>query len=243
VHQQRNFDMNTTGIPRLAALTLSLGLMSGVALAADDGRDNDRYHRDRGHHDQQNTNEDQGERGQDQQQPTYHPNDRRTGRDRSAPPAAAPGAPTYGKPQDSDRNDRTNDQSSDSDRRYDRDRRGDRDNDRDRWRDRGGYGHYDQRRDSRRSDWSRFRRNLQSPHRFRFGIYQAPRGYYYRRWHFGERLPPAYFVRDYWLTNYFVFGLFAPPSPDLVWVRYGPDALLIDRYTGEIVQVRYNVFY
>ena len=34
-----------------------------------------------------------------------------------------------------------------------------------------------------------------------------------------------------------------PPPPDAVWVRYGDDALLIDRYTGEVIQVEYGVFY
>lgn len=33
------------------------------------------------------------------------------------------------------------------------------------------------------------------------------------------------------------------PPPDAVWVRYGPDALLVDRMTGEIIRVQYGVFY
>ena len=35
------------------------------------------------------------------------------------------------------------------------------------------------------------------------------------------------------------YGLFTPPG--LIWVRYDDDALLIDQYTGEILQVRYDV--
>jgi Ni/Co efflux regulator RcnB len=73
-------------------------------------------------------------------------------------------------------------------------------------------------------------------------VYRGPSGYSYRRWHYGDRLPRAYYARNFWLTNFVIYGLFAPP-PGLIWVRYGPDALLIDQYTGEIVQVRYNVFY
>jgi hypothetical protein len=241
--------MKTTALAKLAAMALGLGLMGGVALAADDDRDNDRHHRDRGHHDQQqNDNEkgdrDQSDQGQNEQQPTYQRN-RRGDRSRTMPGSQAPNPQTYGNPNNRDRNDQTNDQSDDN-RGYDRNRRGDRDNDndRDRWRDRGNYGHYDNRRDRDHDrSWSRFRQNLQSPRRFRVGIYHAPSGFYYRRWHYGQRLPPAFFIRDYWLPNYLFFGLFAPPSPDLVWVRYGPDALLIDRYTGEIIAVRYNVFY
>lgn len=91
-------------------------------------------------------------------------------------------------------------------------------------------------------DISVYRRNVTSPHRYRIGVYHAPRGYYYRRWHYGERLPVAFYARDYWLLDFIAFGLFAPP-PGYEWVRYGDDALLIDVETGEIIQVRYDVFY
>ena len=87
-----------------------------------------------------------------------------------------------------------------------------------------------------------YRRNMESPRRYRIGIYHGPRGYSYRRWHYGERLPVEFYARDYWLLDFVAFGLFAPP-PGYVWVRYGDDALLIDTETGEIVQVRYDVFY
>jgi Ni/Co efflux regulator RcnB len=93
-----------------------------------------------------------------------------------------------------------------------------------------------------RPEFNAFRRNMQSPQHFRSGRYNAPRGYQQRHWGYGERLPSEYFVRDYWISNFLMFGLFAPPS-DLIWVRVGDDALLIDRYSGEIVQVRYGVFY
>lgn len=86
------------------------------------------------------------------------------------------------------------------------------------------------------------RRNFNSPRRFRIGHYHAPRNHQYRRWSYGERLPFVYLARTYWLTNAIVYGLL-PPPPGLIWVRFGPDALLVDQYTGEIVQVRYNVFY
>ncbi len=91
-------------------------------------------------------------------------------------------------------------------------------------------------------DINALRRNMQASQRFRHGSYNAPQGYQYRHWGYGERLPHGYFVRDYWITDFIMFGLFAPP-PDLIWVRVGDDALLIDRYSGDIVQVRYGVFY
>jgi Ni/Co efflux regulator RcnB len=49
-------------------------------------------------------------------------------------------------------------------------------------------------------------------------------------------------MQDYWLTDFYDFGL-TPPPPGTVWVRYGDDALLIDEYNGEVIQVAYNVFY
>jgi Ni/Co efflux regulator RcnB len=121
-------------------------------------------------------------------------------------------------------------------------RRGwDGDRDRDRYGDRDRDRRFDNR-DRRRGSWAQFRRSFDAPRRFRVGVYHAPPGYRYHRWSHGQRLPRAYFARHYWLTDFVIYGLFAPP-PGLMWVRYGPDALLIDTYTGEIVQVRYNVFY
>jgi Ni/Co efflux regulator RcnB len=93
-----------------------------------------------------------------------------------------------------------------------------------------------------RSNWQQYRRNYNSPRRFHVGVYHGPRGYNYRRYSYGQHLPSAYYARPFWLLNAIAYGLFSPP-PGLIWVRYGDDALLIDQYTGEIVQVRYDVFY
>ncbi len=93
-----------------------------------------------------------------------------------------------------------------------------------------------------RVDIQTYHRNVTAERRFHYGEYRAPRGYEYRRWSYGERLPTVYFGRDYWIPNYINFGL--PWAPDgYVWVRFGSDAILIDEYTGEIVQVVYDVFY
>jgi len=86
------------------------------------------------------------------------------------------------------------------------------------------------------------RRNVQVQHHYHAGTYQAPRGYAQHRWSYGQRLPVSYYARNYWISNYLLYALFAPPS-GLVWVRVGNDAFLIDRYDGEIIQARYNVFY
>jgi Ni/Co efflux regulator RcnB len=103
-------------------------------------------------------------------------------------------------------------------------------------------GNLNNRGDRQRVDLKQYRRNLKSPHRFRAEPYHGPRGYHYRRWSHGQRLPGLYYARDFWLLDFLRFGLFAPPD-GYIWVRYGPDALLVDQDTGEIVQVRYNVFY
>ena len=86
------------------------------------------------------------------------------------------------------------------------------------------------------------RRNVQASHRFHVGAYQAPAGYRARHWSHGQRLPGFLFARNFWLLNYAAYALF-PPPPGLVWVRVGADALLIDQFTGEIIQVDYGVFY
>jgi Ni/Co efflux regulator RcnB len=93
-----------------------------------------------------------------------------------------------------------------------------------------------------RRDWNRYQRNTNAERRFRLGSYERPRGFYYRRWSFGEFLPALFWTQNYWLYDYGDYGLPYPP-PGCVWVRYGDDALLIDQYTGEIVEVIYGLFY
>jgi len=89
---------------------------------------------------------------------------------------------------------------------------------------------------------AKFRRNVVAVHRFHAGPYGAPPGWHYQRWVFGERLPAIYFAPAFWISDFLAFDLLAPPD-GYVWVRYGPDALLIDQYSGEIIQVDYGVFY
>ena len=91
-------------------------------------------------------------------------------------------------------------------------------------------------------DVTSFHKNFQAPHAFHYGDYHGPADYSYHRWSFGDNLPREYWAQNFWLNNYLNFGLVAPPD-GYVWVRYGPDAVLIDEDTGEIVQVEYGVFY
>lgn len=94
----------------------------------------------------------------------------------------------------------------------------------------------------RRANVSHLRRTYMAPKRYRAGQYRPPSGYHYRRWTSGQFLPGNYYARNYWLSSFATYGLIAPPS-GYVWVRVGPDALMIDRYNGEVVRVAYNIFY
>ncbi|SRR5579885_1356846 len=87
----------------------------------------------------------------------------------------------------------------------------------------------------------RFRGNFHARRHFHVGFYYRPRGWYPHRWVYGERLPRAWFVSRYWIPNYVVFGLLAPPY-GYRWVRVGSDALLINIYSGTIIRVVYGVF-
>lgn len=94
----------------------------------------------------------------------------------------------------------------------------------------------------RNFDYRPFQRNYRADARFRWEPYRRPPGFYYRRWVFGEVFPRAFWARDYWLTDYYRFGLLNPPY-GYVWVRYGEDAVLVNVYTGTILRVAYGVFY
>ncbi|MBS0273876.1 MAG: RcnB family protein [Proteobacteria bacterium] len=101
------------------------------------------------------------------------------------------------------------------------------------------------RHDDRGSWQDRFnRRNVTAQHHYRWrgGEWRWPGGYHYRRWTFGMTLPSLFWGSNYWINDYYYYGLGAPP-PGTVWVRYGNDAILIDRYSGEILEVVYDQFY
>ena len=76
----------------------------------------------------------------------------------------------------------------------------------------------------------------------RFAPYRYPRGYGYRAFHRGDGFPRALLISDYILFDYAAFNLPPPPRSTYEWVRYGPDAVLVDTYSGQIVDVDYGVF-
>jgi Ni/Co efflux regulator RcnB len=86
------------------------------------------------------------------------------------------------------------------------------------------------------------RKVVRAPRRYHARPWVAPRGFTYRRFHLGERVPAVLLASNYFLLDFMLYGL-APPPPGYVWVREGSDALLVDRYTGEVAQVVYDAFY
>jgi Ni/Co efflux regulator RcnB len=90
--------------------------------------------------------------------------------------------------------------------------------------------------------FGKVRRSMRAAHRFHAGAYHRPRGWFARHWRLGQRLPRGWFARDFWITDWAIYGLWAPID-GLVWVRVGPDAMLIDPVTGEIVSVDYALFF
>jgi len=94
-------------------------------------------------------------------------------------------------------------------------------------------------------DFSSFRdyhRYFRASRRFRGPDYRRPADWYVHRWTFGEFLPSAFWARDYWLSDFDAYDL-PPPPYGAIWVRVGNDALLVDRGSGEVITVQYDLFY
>ena len=90
-------------------------------------------------------------------------------------------------------------------------------------------------------DRGAYQHNFQASRAYRVGPYHPPEGWRNQRWAYGQILPRAYWGSQYYIGDYWLFGLEVPPG-GYEWVRSGDDALLIDTNTGEILQVEYNVF-
>ncbi|HUB15324.1 MAG TPA: RcnB family protein [Acetobacteraceae bacterium] len=78
--------------------------------------------------------------------------------------------------------------------------------------------------------------------RIRGPAFRYPRGWGYRRWTIGGRLPALFLAPAYFYGGWAALGLAAAP-PGYAWVRYGPDLLEVNLATGEIDDVIYGVFY
>lgn len=71
--------------------------------------------------------------------------------------------------------------------------------------------------------------------------YAYPAGWRYRAWRRHERFPAELFLAAFFLNNFGTYGLSAPP-PGYYWVRYGPDAVLVNRGSYDIADTAYGVF-
>ena len=95
-------------------------------------------------------------------------------------------------------------------------------------------------RSDRRYDWRRHRDRNRS--KFRLGFYFDPFGWSYRRYNVGWRLWPSYYGNSYWLHDPWMYRL-PPAYGPYRWIRYHDDALLVNIYTGEVVDVIYSFFW
>jgi hypothetical protein len=137
--------------------------------------------------------------------------------------------------------------------RYEQRVREDRRDGRDWSRDGRSDSRYSDRRDSRRGSWNRTWRNdsrydwqryrYSNRNLFRSGGYYAPyRGYSYNRLSIGLFLDSLFYSNRYWLNDPYQYRL--PPAPyGTQWVRYYDDVVLVDVYTGEVLDVIYDFFW
>jgi Ni/Co efflux regulator RcnB len=95
-------------------------------------------------------------------------------------------------------------------------------------------------RNDRRYDWRDHRRHHRSL--FHLGFYYDPFGWGYQPYSIGWRLWPSYYSSRYWLHDPYAYRLpYAPPG--YRWIRYWDDALLVDTWTGEVVDVIRDFFW
>lgn len=78
--------------------------------------------------------------------------------------------------------------------------------------------------------------------RFQGPRYVYPRGYGYRSWTRGQRLPRGYFANPYYIDNWSAYRLRAPPR-GYRYVRVGNDVVLAAIAGGVIAEVINGVFY
>lgn len=111
---------------------------------------------------------------------------------------------------------------------------------------RGSYGQdyrrWDNRwRDNHRYNWTSYRRT--NPSIYRLGSYYSPyRNYSYRPLSIGFFLDSLFFSNRYWINDPWQYRL-----PDVYgpyrWVRYYDDAVLVNVYSGEVVDVIRDFFW
>jgi Ni/Co efflux regulator RcnB len=95
-------------------------------------------------------------------------------------------------------------------------------------------------RNNNRYDWNDWRRRHGNSYRLR--RYHDPFNWGYQLFSIGWRLWPAYYGSAYWINDPWMYRL--PPAPaGTRWIRYYNDVLLVDMYTGEVIDVIHNFFW
>jgi len=77
---------------------------------------------------------------------------------------------------------------------------------------------------------------------FRLGRYYDPYGWNYSRFSIGFNLWPSYYGSSFWLNDPWQYRL-PPAYGPYRWVRYYDDALLVNIYDGQVVDVIHNFFW
>lgn len=96
-------------------------------------------------------------------------------------------------------------------------------------------------RGNNRYDWQGYRNSNRNA--YRLGSYYAPyRGYSYRRVGIGFSLDSLFFGSRYWINDPWQYRLPDAYGP-YRWVRYYDDVLLVDTYTGQVVDVINDFFW
>ena len=91
-----------------------------------------------------------------------------------------------------------------------------------------------------RYNWQRHRDRNRSI--FRLGNYYDPYGWGYRRFSIGFNIGSGYYGSNYWLDDPWAYRL-PPAYGPYRWVRYYDDALLVNIYSGQVVDVINNFFW
>ncbi len=78
---------------------------------------------------------------------------------------------------------------------------------------------------------------------FHLSPYYAPyRNWGYQRFSIGFFLEPLFFDQRYWIGDPYDYRL-PPAPPGTEWVRYYNDVVLVDIYSGEVIDVIYDFFW
>ena len=93
-----------------------------------------------------------------------------------------------------------------------------------------------------RFDRRHYGRNFRSQQRYHGYAYRPPSGFYVRSWSYGDQLPRSWWSSQHRLNDWWSYGLPIPPV-GYEYVRVGDDVLLVDMFSGRVVQMIRDVFW